>query len=352
MSVCAVAFASAMLGGCSSTSTSTVSQYVDDLAWLPDESGLLAYIDKVTISSLDGSTIEGANLYHVSSSGSIGNSINPSDEPINSLGYPPIVVVAPDGHSAITPFSNDIYRVDLTGSGGVTDIIQNEGLIGVSRGSQYVSVTSVASSDATKLVTMYRLTGGTAQTPLNGGRPYTIVGVNSQRFLWLDDAHFAATIYDSTGAGGIQFNHVTIFDTAANKLLDIPNAEVSLHASAYAPKSGDLFVRNYASGIDRIHLDWNNLLDTLRTSIVTGDTVASFDVSSDGTLLVYSSEALSTNGNYPAYAVNVSNGHRSALASNVIAPVISPNADRVGYIEKADASGDETVGVIAVTLPQ
>ncbi|MFI5202027.1 MAG: hypothetical protein ACHQNE_06545, partial [Candidatus Kapaibacterium sp.] len=105
---------SMMLAGCSSTTNQSVSQQVFEIAWLPDESGMLAYIDKVSISSLDGSSIEGQNLYHVGSDGTIGNSINPADASPNPAGYGPIVAVSPDSRSAVTSFINgsgvpDIY---------------------------------------------------------------------------------------------------------------------------------------------------------------------------------------------------------------------------------------------------
>jgi hypothetical protein len=334
------ATATILLAGCSSTTNTTASQSVYEIAWLPDESGMLAYIDKVSISSLDGSAIEGQNLYHVSSDGTIGNSINPADANPNQYGYPPVISVSPDGHTAITGFGTDIYRVDLSG-GNVTDIIQNANLLGVSPDMKFAATTVSSANNTAKLLALYDL----STSPIRLHLPkQTVAGAASNRILWIDGSHFAITIFDSVGSDPNPYNHVTIFDTNGGITHVIPNAQVSLHASAYASKSGDLFVLNHALGIDRIHLATDSL-----THIITNDSVESMDVSSDGSLLVYSSGA--STQSYSAFAVNVGNGHTQNIGSSVITPILSPNADRVAFIHQLSGNSSD-IQVVTATLPQ
>ena len=341
--VAAVA-SSLMIAGCSTTTNTSVSQQVYEIAWLPDESGMLAYIDKVSISSLDGSSIEGQNLYHVGADGTVGNSINPADAAPNPYGYPPVIAVSSDGQTAITSFSTDIYRVDLAG-GNVNDIIRVQGestnLLGVSPGMKFAATTVSAANNTSKLLALYDLT----TSPIRLHLPeQTVAGAVGNRVLWIDGSHFAITIFDSLGADQTPYNHVTIFDTSGAVAQVIPNASVPLHASAYASKSGDLFVLNHALGIDRIHLATDSL-----THIIANDTVESMDVSSDGTLLVYSSGE--STQQYQGIEVNVANGHTVNLASSMVAPIISPNADRVAFIHQLSGGTSSDIQVVAMLPP-
>ena len=333
------------MSGCSNTTDTSVSQQVFEIAWLPNESGMLAYIDKVTISSLDGSQIDGQNLYHVGSDGSIGNSMNPADAAQNPSGYAPIVSVSADGNAAVASFINgvglpDIYRYDLSG-GNVTDIIQSTYLLGVSPDLHYAATTTLSAGYPYRLVELYDLNSLQPLLPKQ-----TIPGAASNRVLWIDGTHYAITIQDTLGADNAPRFHVAIYNTAGEITEVIPNANVPFHASAYAPKSGDLFVQTYREGIDKI-----NLTTSIRTSVITNDSVSSMDVSSDGTLLVYSSDAPSNNATYPAYAVNVANGHRSNIGSGVIAPILSPNADKVAFIHQISGGASSDIQVVGVTLP-
>ncbi|HET6402837.1 MAG TPA: hypothetical protein VFH95_15740 [Candidatus Kapabacteria bacterium] len=335
----------ALLAGCSNTTATSVSQQVFEIAWLPDESGMLAYIDKVSISSLDNSQIEGQNLYHVGSDGSIGNSMNPADAPVNRSGYAPIVSVSPDGHTAIASFINgmgmpDIYRYDLSG-GNVTDIIQSSYLLGVSRDMHYAATTTLAANPDYRLIELYDLNSLQPLLPKQ-----TITGPASNRVLWIDGTHYAITIQDSVGSDNTPRSHVAIYNTAGDITQVIPNADVPFHASAYASKSGDLFVRTYTDGIDKI-----NLTTFVRTSVITDDSVNSMDVSSDGTLLVYSSDALNNNGSFPAYAVNVANGHKANIGTSVTTPILSPRADKVAFIHQISGGSSQDIQVTSVSLP-
>ncbi len=326
--------------GCSSTTNSVVSQMVDEIAWLPNESGLLATMEKTTISSLDGSTIYGENLYNVGTDGSIGNSINPVDyAPNSTTGYTSLLFVSPDGHTAYTPFGTDIYRVDLP-SGNLTDLFSNTNLLGVSPDAKYVLTTVTSAQYSTRILLAYNvLPAQPVRLP-----EQTALGVVSTRALWIDGGHFALTTYDSTGSDNVPWDHVTIYDTSGHITQIIPNASVQLHASAYSPKSGDLFVETHALGIDKF-----NLKTDTRTSVITNDSVESMDASSDGTLLVYCSGE--STQQYQGYAVNVANGHKTAIASGMIAPFISPNADRVAFIHQLSGGSNSDIQVIPVSLP-
>lgn len=328
------------LWGCSNTTDTSVSQSIYEIAWLPDESGMLAYIDRVTISSLDGSQIDGQNLYHVGSDGSVGNSMNPADAPQNTSGYAPIVSVSPDGHTAIASFIDgfgkpDIYRYDLSG-GSVTDIVQGTYLLGVSPDMHYAATTTLSAGYPYQLLALYDLNS------LQFLPKQTIAGAASNRVLWIDGTHYAITIQDSIGSDNVPRFHVAILNAAGDITQVIPNADVAFHASAYAPKSGDLFVRTYTDGVDKINLTSSN-----RTSVITNDTVNSLDVSADGTLLVYSSDAASS----PAYAVNVANGHRTNIGTNITAPILSPKADKVAFIHQLSGGTSSDIQVTSVSLP-
>jgi hypothetical protein len=334
---CSAALALA-LAGCDSSSSTVVSQTVQGIVWLPDESGMLAYIDKI-YQNVDGSESEGDNLYRVSPSGSIGNSMNatdvaPNTPPNGPFWNAPIVFVSSDVSTAITQFGTDIYSLGIS-SGNVTDIIQNTALFGVSPDGKY-TVTNQSPQNIPGIFTTYILTN----SPITFDPRTTVAGIASNRALWLNNDQYALTIYDSTGANSVVFSHVAIYNSGGGTPITvIPNGDVSFSAGAFASGSNELFVRNYAMGIDRI-----NLTTMQRDTIVASDSVESMDVSSDGTLLVYCSSETATS--LTLYAVNVSNGHTKAQATGISKPVLSPKKDMIACI---NSSGN--IQMVAVQTP-
>jgi len=327
------------VAGCDTSSTTVLSQTVQSIAWLSDESGMLAYIDK-EYENVDGSESEGDNLYRVSSSGSIGNSMNandvaPNTSPNGPYWNAPIVFVSSDGSTAITQFGTDIYSLGIS-SGNVTDIIQNTALFGVSPDGKY-AVTNESKLNAPGIFTTYMLT----TTPPNPVLPRTtVLSIISNRVLWLNSDQYALTIKDSTGANSVVFSHVAIYNFAGGiPVTVIPNGDVSFSAGAFAADSNELFVRNYAMGIDCI-----NLITGVRTPIVSNDSVESMDVSSDGTLLVYTSSEIATS--LTLYAVNVENGHTKMQATGISKPVLSPRKDMIACI---NSSGN--IQMVSVSPP-
>ena len=332
----------AAMSGCSSTTNSVASQLVDDIAWLPDESALLASIEQQNISAIDGSSYYTENLYHVGTDGSIGNAYGPGSYTPNGAGYTPMVFVSTDGRTAITQFGNDIYTIDLS-NGNVADIIQNTNLLAVSPNMKYVLTTTISEQQTAKVFAIYNLT-----TPTITLLPkITVVGVVSTDAIWTDDAHFALAISDSV-ANNVPYDHVAIMDTSGTVTQTIPDAVFGLNTGAYASKTGDLFFLNHALGADKF-----NLASGTRTSVIANDTVESFDVSADGKLLVYSSGALqgASAPSYSGYAVNVASGNKASIASGMIAPRISPNADKVAFIHEISSGSSSDVQVIGVSLP-
>lgn len=330
------------MSGCSSTTNSVASQVVDDISWLPDESALLASIEQQNISAIDGSTYYTENLYHVGTDGSIGNALGPGTYAPNGAGYTPIVYISPDGHTALTQFANDIYSVDLT-NGNVSDIIQNTNLLGVSPNMKYVLTTAISQQQTAKVFAIYNL----SMPAITLLPKITVVGVVSTGAIWTDDAHFALAISDSV-ANNVAYDHVAIMDTSGTVSQTIPDAVFGLNTGAYASKTSELFFLNHALGIEKY-----NLASAARTSVIANDSVESFDVSRDGKLLVYSSGALqgSSTPSYQGYAVNVASGNRANIASGMIAPRISPNADKVAFIHEISNGESSDVQVAGVSLP-
>ncbi len=338
--IAALAFS---VAGCDTSSTTTLEQNVDEIAWLPDESGMVAYIDKTYESTIDGSQTEGANLYHAGSDGSVGNSINGNDVTITWTGWAPIVFVSANGQTAITQFGSEIYNIPL-GGGSITDIIQRSALLGVSPDMNYAATTTSAKGNAATILSRY---DGLSTSSIGLLSPrQTIPGMLSNRVLWIGNTQYAVTIFDSIGPDTADYDHVAIYDaTSGNTVMTIPNADVSFHSSAYSSGSGDLFVRNHVQGIDRIHLATGK-----RDSIISNDTVESMDASSDGLLIVYTSGGASR-AYGSMYAVNVTNGHTSAvLATSITAPILSPKADRVACIHQIDGNNSD-IQVFSVTPP-
>ncbi len=335
------------LSGCTTSATTTISQEVDNVMWLPNESsGMVAFIDQLTEDDY-GNTAESQNLFQVSSNGSIGTAMNPSGTaPYNvsnggTYWNAPVVYVSSDGSTAITQFGTDIYSLPIAG-GNITDLIQSTALFGVSPDGKYALSTPTPAGYGYIILYTYGLTTSTptAQPQL------TRLNVISNRALWLNNDEYALTILDSIGViDSIVYDHANIYDAQGDSLWSIPNADVTFSVSAFAPGSGDIFVRTPASGIDRI-----NMNTRVRTSIVTNDTVYSMDVSADGSVLVYSSAAASTNGTLPAYAVNTANGDKKMFASNVIIPRISPKHDMVACINY-QSTGNSNINVYPLSTP-
>jgi hypothetical protein len=334
------------LSGCTTSATTTISQEVYNVMWLPNESsGMVAFIDQLTEDEY-GNEAEVQNLFQVNSSGSIGTAMNPSGTapytpPNGTYWNAPVVYVSSDGSTAITQFGTDIYSLPING-GNITDLIQGNALFGVSPDGKYALSTPTPAGYGYIILYTYGLTSTTptAEPQL------TRLNVISNRALWLNNDEYAFTILDSIGViDSIVYDHVNIYDAQGDSLWSIPNADVTFSVSAFAPGSGDIFVRTPASGIDRI-----NMNTRVRTQIVTNDTVYSMDVSADGTVLVYSSAAGSTNGTLPAYAVNTANGDKRMFASNVIIPRISPRHDMVACINN-QSTGNSNINVYPLNTP-
>ena len=316
--------------GCDSSTTTVVSQTVDNIVWLPNESsGMLAFIDKV-YANVDNSESDGQNLYQVNTSGSIGNALFPSDAASNYSPYGPywnaqIVYISSDGKTAITQYGTDIYSIPTSG-GNSADLINQTALWGISPDGKYAITNQTAANNAANIFTIYDISFNPPQiVNHNGFGTTTIRGLISNRALWLNNDQFALTIDDSTDALGLH-EHVTIYNAQGDSLMSIPNGDVSFSAGGFSPVTNDLFVRTYSFGINRINLTTLKL-DT----IVSTDSVESMDVSNDGTVLVYTSSETSVN--LPLYAVNLSNLHISqALATGISKPVLSPNKDKAACV--------------------
>lgn len=317
-----------LLAGCSTSTTTVVSQEVYNIVWLPNESnGMMAFIDKI-YDNVDGSQSEGQNMYQVSSSGSLGNAMFPSDAtPDLNYWNAPIISISPNGQTAIMQYGTDIYSVPVSG-GNSTDIIQNTSLFGVSLDGKYAATTPTSANNAAYIFTTYDL--ATNPITINGQRK-TIKGLLSNRVLWLNNNEYALTIYDSTGVDSLITTTSLFLIHPAMLFKSFRMVIFSFSAGAYSPKLNTIFMRNHAQGIDSY-----NLNSDTRTSIITGDTVFSMDVSNDGSVLVYSSNAASTNGSFPAYAVNLSNLDKKQIATNVVDPFISPLHDKVACINQID----------------
>jgi hypothetical protein len=282
----------------------------------------------------------------VSSNGTIGTAMNPTGTapytpPNGTYWNAPVVYVSSDGSTAITQFGTDIYSLPIAG-GNITDLIQGNALFGVSPDGKYSLSTPTPAGFGYIILYTYGLTSTTptAEPQL------TRLNVLSNRALWLNNDEYALSILDSIGLDSLIYSHVIIYDAQGDSLWSIANADVRFSVSAFAPGSGDIFVRTSAMGIDRI-----NMNTRVRTHIVTNDTVYSMDVSADGTVLVYCSNAGSTNGTLPAYVVNTANGDKGpSFASNVNIPRISPKHDMVACIT-LQSGANSNINVYPLNTP-
>jgi hypothetical protein len=323
---------SVVFAGCGSTAPTNLAQAVGEVAWRPNESGMISLIEKTTESQYDYSTYETFSVYSIGPDGSIGQPYN-TPQSQTSNGYAPTLYISNDGNSAIVELGSDIYRIDLAGN-SAKNIIQNSNLLAVSPDFKYVLSTDDAYGSATKLCKLYDISSSTPRL----ASQFNAVGVTDARALWLENGTFALTHYDTN------FYHVSIYDTAGTIVRTIPNAEAAFHASAFSPGSHDLFIRNLAEGIDKI-----NLQTGVRTAVITQDSVGSMDASADGSLLLYSSNTLATSFNL--YAVNVANRHTAQIGQKAIAIVISPNADKAAVIHYVDENNSD-IQTVGVSVPQ
>lgn len=322
------------LAGCVTTNTNLTLQYIYEVAWLPDESGMLTVLAQQTTSAVDGSTLITGGLFHVATDGTVGDQINMADQQILSNHYPPVIGISKDSRSAIVQVGNNIYRVDLHENTSSV-IISQQNLLGVSASLKYVLTTTSPAYNTGffyKTGFVYDIT----QNPPRLVNRFTMNGVIDSRAIWLGDSVFAYMGQDSTFRWLFR-----IYDTTGRVVRTITHAVTPFHASAYAPLANALFVRNDSSGIDRI-----NLTDGSR-SLVVPDTIESFDVNSSGSLVVF---ALGGAAAYSLYAFNTANGHSANLASDAFTTALSPSSNRVAYIQN-QGGVPAAIKVVSVSVP-
>jgi hypothetical protein len=338
-----ILYLSVLLAGCSSSTTQVSNQSVEDIAWLPDESGLIAYMETTSVSEVDGSEALSANLYHVSTNGAIGNAIDASDQAV-STDFTPLVFVSSNGKTALTAFENNTFSIDLS-SGNATNINSGSYMYGVSAGLHYMISDLYQPTLGVKPLQLYDLTASPIKLV---GISQTHTNVTGNRALWIDSTMYALTVYDSALVDGPEFDHITIYDLNGDSVYGIPDAQGLLHTSAYAPGTHELFFLTNELGIAKY-----NLTTRIRTpiKIMPNDSVESLDVSADGSILVYSSQATNNANAYQGYAINVSSGNIVPITNGMVTLLISPNKDRVAYIDITDATSDEGVGVVALPQP-
>ncbi len=327
------------LAGCDSTLSVTTMQVVNEVAWLPDESGMVAIVQQQTQDATTGATTLTGGLYRIGADGSIGTQINTQDKQIIANRYPPIICVSKDGRTAIAQVGINIYRVDLT-TNTATIIVANQNLLGVSPGMKYLISTETppngfgTSQGGPRLCFVYNLS---VNPPREVSEP-TLNGVFDSRALWLDDATFAFSGVDS-----LRHWQVRIYDTTGTVRQIIPEALMAYHQSAYARQANALFVYNDSFGIDRV-----DLTTGVRTTAIVHDSVQSMDVSASGNLIAYCSGG--TVGPYTLYALNPLTGKTNAIATDAMVVVMSPNGDRVAYLRNSGGYPVD-IHVLPISLP-
>ncbi len=322
---------SAFVGlGCTSSTSATVFMVVDNVAWLPSESALIALVEKQTVSALDNSISYTVGLYNFGADGSLGSVMGPGDV-VEAYWNSAVLSLSNDGSTAYVQLGASIYRVNIHDN-TTTKLVQTAALLGVSPDSKYIISTDASPTDRAPVYTIYDVSAN----PVRRVRQFTPPNIINNRCLWIDGGTFVVTSSDSAGS------NISVWDTNGTILHTYPNAEAPLAASAYASSSHDLFVRNNSRGIDRI-----NILTNVRTAVVSQDSVESFDASRDGTLLAYSSGKVAQP--YALFAVNTQNGHSASIGSDAFQPMISPNGDRVAFIHNASPNRD--VKVLGISIP-
>lgn len=317
--------------GCSSVSASNVFTVVNGVVWLPNQSGMVALVEKQTVSTIDNSVGYTIGLYNIGADGSMSSVIGPGDV-VEAYWNSAVLFVSQDGTTVYTQLGPSIYRVNLRDNSS-TKLIQSAALLGVSPDGKYVISTEASPTDRAPVYKIYNVLASPAPTRVLQFTPPNII---NNRCLWIDTGLFVVTSSDTAGS------NVSVWDTKGTMLHIYPNAEAPLSASAYSPGSHDLFVRTNKRGIDRI-----NMLTQVRTSVVTQDSVESMDASYDGNLVAYSSGAYSQP--YTLFAVSVQNGHSASIGSDAFEPIISPNGDRVAIIHNASPNRD--IKVLGISIP-
>ncbi|MDP4198247.1 MAG: hypothetical protein Q8922_05015 [Bacteroidota bacterium] len=323
------------VAGCDSTSTLTTLQVVNEVAWLPDQSGMLAIIQRQTQDATTGTTSTTGGLFRVGADGTIGSQISMPDQQMLQSSYPNVIFISKNGRYAITQVGINIYRVDLQ-SNTATNIISNQNLLGVSPGMKYLICTETPpiGESGTRFAFVYDI----SSSPIREVCQPTLNGVFDSRALWLDDASFAFSARDS-----LRHYEVRIYDTLGTVKSTIPEALVAYHQSGYAPQANALFVYDDSGSIDRV-----DLATGMRTAAVVHDTVQAMDVTTSANLIAYISGG--TQNPYTLYALNPQTGNRNAVASSALAVVLSPNGDRAAYLRNSGGYPFD-IQVVPIAVP-
>jgi len=326
--------AASFFSGCDSSTTTTLSQQVLAVAWLPDESGMLALIYRATADESGASTAS-TSLYRIGTDGSIGERIAiPETEGYD--GYQPLLFVSPDGRTAITRLGTfdkgSVYKIDLA-SGKATAIEPTTHLLGASPDGKYIVTTDYQPGNPSKPLRIYDITGAQPRSVLTS--PPTLYGVQDQRVLWLDSGLLAVNHTDTVGN-----SFISIRDTNMVSHGSISYAGVPVSGGVYLVGSRTLYFVTSGKAIDTL-----NLSGGTRGVVLVNDSLESFDVTRDGRAVVYSRGSRA--GAFELLVRNIATGKEQSITTDGNVPIISPRGNRVAYL----GNGSSEIRVAALSVP-
>jgi hypothetical protein len=320
------------LASCEQTTSPSTGQDIADLVWKSDGSGLVGLIQQ----SLTSPRQYAVTL--IDANGAITSTLNTSEKSTGT--FSPALLLSEDNSNAIVELEkctganciSGAYRVALS-SADAKVLAANVNLLTASPDQKEIVVLQGSGASARKLVTVLDYSVSPMIT-----RQFFVDSIAMSRGLWLNDQKVALTISDSI----TDHYYVAIYDTGGRRIQSIPDAEVSLHGTAYVSATNELFVRQNNWRIARINLTTNT-----RTEVLS-DSVSSMSVSRDGKTMVY---ILLTDLTNSLRVLNLATGATAVLSTDhALFSAISPAGDKVAYASYRSDSFYE-VKVIPLVIP-
>jgi hypothetical protein len=331
---CVLFLALALMSCDSGLGTDSEVQYVSEVAWLPDGSSMLGFVQYFVSSPIDPDPPLVYDIMRIDETGKIGVTYNKKEPAYETYYYNILLsLFLSADHTVIAQLGSNVYRINLT-SGAEEKMLTDFHLTTVSPDGRFVVGTHSQKRVWRKSIYVYDV----ATTPVREVTRFEVDSLSPFPGLWLKDGQFAVTVQDSAETNeGAPGWHIDVYDTTGAFFARIGAARTAPHNSKFISSTNHLYYRTNDGSVGMYDLS----AETVSQPIHFG--VQNFDISSDERYMYY---VTAINGSLKRY--EIATAEEVELATGVFwGAFLSPDEQKIACVREKRTNFQE-VKVIAL----